>query len=250
MALAAGAQNQPWLGKDFKDWTNADAQAIMRESPWTKRFPIPPGRRPSVTVVEPVSNGAPLPTASLGNPSNNSAGSNRSTGGNAGSPDPSGAQNAPLSSTPSALTPPISVPDQLNSMTVIWASATPIRLAILKLRSGTTPPSEQEVENASKPHDHYVVAVSGLGSPDEDFDPQTLARKASLTIKGRPTIVAADSNYRRIGNSDVYFLRFRRDALPINLSDQQVEFKVIFGTTEIKKKFVLKDMQFLGRLAL
>jgi hypothetical protein len=133
---------------------------------------------------------------------------------------------------------------------VIWASATPIRLAILKLRSGTTPPSQQEVENANKPHDYYVIAVSGLGSPDDDFNPQALARKASLTIKGKPSIAAADSNYRRIGDSDVYFLRFRRDALPIDFSDQQVEFKMIFGTMEIKRKFALKDMQFRGRLAL
>lgn len=83
-----------------------------------------------------------------------------------------------------------------------------------------------------------------------DSDPKSLASKAFLSMRGKTPEKAAESSYRRIGSSDVYFFRFRRDAFPINVSDGEVEFKVSMGSVEVKKKFSLSAMQYEGALAL
>jgi len=63
-------------------------------------------------------------------------------------------------------------------------------------------------------------------------------------------VQAIDSDYRRIGNADVYFFRFAKESLPISVADRQVEFKMALGKIEVKKKFELGEMQYKGRLAL
>lgn len=125
-----------------------------------------------------------------------------------------------------------------------------MRLAVLKLRSNGNPITAEEITNATKPRENYVVAVSGLPEPDRDYDPNQVANRAFLTIKGKAPVAATDCNYRKIGNSDVYFFRFHKTSLPIGAADQQVEFKMKMGSIEIKQKFALKEMQFQGQLAL
>ena len=83
-----------------------------------------------------------------------------------------------------------------------------------------------------------------------DIDPKSLSSKASLAVKGKPQEKAAESSYRKIGASDVYFFRFRRDRFPISAPDKEVEFKASVGSVEVKKKFSLRDMQYEGNLAL
>jgi len=142
----------------------------------------------------------------------------------------------------------VGAPEQVPPLTIVWASATPVRLAILKLRSGSATPTETQVANARKTNEFYVIAVSGL--PVSDSDPASLRNKAFLTIKGKPPEKAAESSYRKIGTSDVYFFRFRRDAFPIAASDGKVEFKVSMGSVEVKRSFSLGDMEYDGNLAL
>ncbi len=146
------------------------------------------------------------------------------------------------------MAPSVGAPEQAPPLTVVWASATPVRLAILKLRSGSNPPAETQIANARKTNEFYVIAVSGL--PASDSDPKTLSNKAFLTVKGKPQEKAAESSYRKIGASDVYFFRFRREAFPITAADKEVEFKVSVGSVEVKRKFALRDMQYEGNLAL
>jgi len=146
------------------------------------------------------------------------------------------------------MAPSVGAPEQPAPLTVVWASATPVRLAILKLRSGSNPPTGTQVESARKTNEFYVIAVSGLLV--SDFDPGSLSGKAFLTVKGRPQQKAVESSYRKIGTSDVYFFRFRREAFPIAAADKEVEFKVSMGSVEVKRKFSLRDMQFDGKLAL
>jgi hypothetical protein len=248
-AAVAGA----WQSKDFKDWTEKDARAVMTSSPWGKQVPLPAAARPAVMVMEPGSNGAPPPTASLGNPSNTTTGTNMTVAGNAGSAggaDPSGLHNLPTTQTPSQMEGSAGAPTPHPALTIIWASATPIRLAVLKLRTQGGPITETQVENAMKPRPNYVIAVSGLPAPEGEFDPKELAKSASLRVRGKPPLAANDCAYRRIGNSDVYFFHFTRTALPITAADQEVEFKMRMGQAEIKKRFDLKEMQYQGQLAL
>lgn len=249
VALAVGSPTAAWQGKKFEEWTVQDAQSVMTASPWSKRIPMPAGGRPAMAILEQGNNGAPG-TASLGNPANATTGLNTTAAGSTGGP-PSGdgsGRNLPTSSRPSNMAPSTGAPEQAPPLTIVWASATPVRLAILRLRSGQNAPAESEIANAHKASQFYVVAVSGL--PVLDADPKNLWEKAYLSVKGRPQEKAAESNYRKIGTSDVYFFRFRRDSFPITDADKEVEFKVSVGSIEIKKKFSLRDMQYEGNLAL
>ena len=136
-------------------------------------------------------------------------------------------------------------------VSVIWASATPVRLAVLRIRSGPDGPTSTEIENAEKPRENYVIAVSGLPAPgDADVVPRELAKNAWLRVKGKPPEFAGDSNYRKIGNADVYFFRFPKSKFPLDATDGDVEFRMKMGQIEIKKRFNLKSMQYSGQLAL
>jgi hypothetical protein len=249
VGFTLAASTAGWQSKKFEEWTVQDAQSVMNDSPWSKKLPMPAGGRPAMTVVESGNNGAPG-TAALGDPANATTGLNTSSAGNAGpggSGDSSG-RGLPTSSRPSAMAPSTGAPEHVPPLTIVWASAAPVRLAILKLRSGPNAPTEEQIANAHKANDFYVIAVSGL--PLSDIDPQKLWNKAFLSVKGKPQEKAAESSYRKIGTSDVYFFRFRRDSFPIAASDKEVEFKVSVGSVEIKRKFPLHDMQFDGNLAL
>jgi hypothetical protein len=248
-----GASKGAWKQKDFKDWSNEDAQAIMTDSPWAKEIPMPAAARPDTVVVEPGASGGAPPTASLGNPSNGSTGINMTVAGNAGSAgpaDPNGTHSLPTAQTPSGMAPSPGAPEPRGTVRIVWASAAPVRLAILKLRSGRNAPLEPQIENATKPPKDYVLAVSGLLPPDRDFDPASVARKASLSMKGVSPVLATEVRYRQIGNSDVYFFHFDRAALTIAGGTGQIEFKMQLGKVEVKRKFDLGEMHYQGHLAL
>jgi hypothetical protein len=55
---------------------------------------------------------------------------------------------------------------------------------------------------------------------------------------------------RRIGNSDVYFFRFPKTALPLTPSDEEALFKLTMGKMNLNQKFRLSEMTYQGRLAL
>ena len=251
LTLTAGASTPAWQ-KAFTEWTAKDAQQVMSDSPWAHLMPMPAAARPGIAVLEPGSNGAPPPSAAMGNPANTTAGTNMTVAGNAGSAgpaEPNGLHTMPNAQTPSGVTPTYPAPTPA-SISIIWASATPVRLAVLKLNSGPNTPTEGEIERVSKPRDNYVIAIAGLAAPDGDTDVNTLAAKASLAVKGKQALPAASCSYRKIGNGNVYFFRFPRTGLPLVPGDRQVEFKAMFGQAEIKHRFDLKNMQFQGQLAL
>lgn len=252
LGLAAGTvPARPWMTKAFADWTEKDARAVMTRSPWAKEMPMPMNNRPDVMTVQPGYNVSSPPAASLGNPANTTTGGNMGAEG-AGNPGPAeqGGTRLPTTTTPSAVRPSPGAPSPQPTITVIWASATPVRLAVLKLRSKGEPPQEAAVERAKQARDRYVIAVVGLPAPPPGADPKTLASGAFLSVKSKPALQATESDYRRIGQEDVYFFRFTKGALPISASDRQVEFKLKFGPMNIKTRFAVNEMKYQGQLAL
>jgi hypothetical protein len=247
------AGTAPWESKDFSDWTDKDAQAVMTDSPWAKQMPMPASTRPGVMVIEAGSNAASAPAASLGNAANTTSGSNMSNPAVAGSTGPAQSatpRNVSTAPTPSGLAANTGAPAAPDVLTVIWASAAPIRLAVLKLRAGANKPTEEQIAHASAERASYVIAVVGLPPPEGGSDPKALAQSAYLQLKGRPALRAVDSDYRRIGNSDVYFFHFPKASLPISTAEREVEFKMSLGRVEVKKKFDLGEMKYHGQLAL
>jgi hypothetical protein len=252
LGVAAGAVTAgPWATKAFADWTEKDARAVMTRSPWAKEMPMPVNNRPDVMTVQPGYNVSSPPAASLGNPANTTTGGNMGVEG-AGNPGPAeqGGARQSTARTPSAVQPSPGAPNPQPTITVIWASATPVRLAVLKLRSKGEAPPPAQVDRAKQPRDHYVIAVVGLPAPPPGADPKTLAGGAFLSVKSKPAVEASESDYRRIGQADVYFFRFTRASLPISASDRQVEFKLKFGPMNIKTRFDVNEMKYQGQLAL
>lgn len=241
-----------WTAKDFKDWTEKDARALLTDSPWAKQIPMPANGRPDILVMEPGANGAPPPSASLGNPSNTTTGTNMTVSanpGSAGPADPNGLHTLPTTSTPSAVSGNSGAPPFPQFITIIWASAVPVRLAVLKLRSGAKTPTDSEVADAMKIRAHYTIAVFGLPAPAEGLDVQGLATLAALKVSGKMPITATKSEYRKVGRQDVYLFQFPKTAA-ISTMDQQVEFKLRLDHTDLKKKFDLEAMRYHGEIAL
>jgi hypothetical protein len=233
--------------KDFSTWTEKDAHAVVNNSPWAKQMAMPIAGRPDQIVLEQPETGGVAPSASLGNPANTTANSNAGTADNRN--DPNGPHNS-NTKLPSGVPPSAGAPERQPVVTILWSSAAPVRLALLKLHSGASTPTSEQIANALKPRPNYIIAVSGFPPPEAGSDPKSLAAGAFLAIHGKPPVVSTESDYRKIGNSDVYFFRFPRTSLEIAPSDQQVEFRLKMGKIEIKKKFDLAGMQYQGQLAL
>jgi hypothetical protein len=250
--LLAMAATPVWQ-KDFTAWTDQDVRVLMTDSPWAKQMPLPVSGRPNVTYADPTANAGTPGMASLGNPANTTTPGNMSPSGNAANASPGEANNTghvPTTHSPTGPIQPTAAPEQEPLVTVIWASATPIRLAVLKIRSGTSSPTDDQIASTKKPRPNYVIAVSGLPTPDSAADPKELAQHAVLSEKGKPPLRANESLYRQIGNADVYFFHFTRSALPLTESDGEIEFRVTVGKIDIRKKFDLKAMHYQGQLAL
>ncbi|HMF78666.1 MAG TPA: hypothetical protein VK604_23620 [Bryobacteraceae bacterium] len=234
--------------KDFGSWTEKDAQALVNHSPWAKQTVMPISGRPDMTVLESQEgSGGATSSASLGNPANTTSPSNPGTAESRNETSGTRTSNA---KTPSGVNPSPGAPEMQPVVTILWASAAPVRLALLKLHGGGTPPTSEQISNALKPRSTYVIAVSGFAAPENGSDPKSLASGAFLTVHGKAAVVSTDSDYRKIGNSDVYFFRFPRAGLDISPDDQQVEFRLKMGKIDIKKKFELGSMMYQGQLAL
>lgn len=243
MALAGPAA--VWQ-KDFATWTEKDAHVLVSNSPWAKQMAMPIAGRPDMVVLDPQEAGSVTPSAALGNPANTTS---APAGNGHNESDPNAARGS-NSKAPSGMPPAQGAPEMQPVVTILWASAAPVRLALLKLRNGTTPPTDEEITNAEKPRANYVMAVSGFPAPEAGSDPKSLAKGAFLTVHGKPPVVSTESDYRKVGNSDVYFFRFPRTSLDISQTDQQVEFRLKMGKIEIKRKFDLGGMTYQGQLAL
>ena len=258
-ALLLSGASAPWLKKDFKDWTKADAQALLSESPWAKKVTLPLSTRGDSMVMESGTSSDSTPSASLGS-SPNVTGNTGMVNGPAASPGSStGAGTAATSgSLPRASTAPSSpigmarsagAPELQPSMTIIWASALPVRLAESRMRSGDEQPTGEQLEAALKPRDNYVIAVTGLPEPDDQAKIPQLAHTAFLSVQGKGDIQATRSSFRKFGETNVYFFRFPRTTV-IAATDKTVEFRVTVGTVQLKKRFEVKDMSFQGKLDL
>jgi hypothetical protein len=233
--------------KDFASWTQKDAQALVSNSPWAKQMAMPIAGRPDQIVLEQPETGGAAPSASLGNPANTTANSNAGTAENRN--EANGPRNSNTKS-PSGVSPSPGAPEMQPVVTILWTSAAPVRLALLKLHTGAGTPTSEQIANALKPRPNYIIAVSGFPAPEGGSDPKALAAGAFLGIHGKPPVVSTESDYRKVGNSDVYFFRFPRTSLEIAPTDQQVEFRLKMGKIEIKKKFDLGGMKYQGQLAL
>jgi hypothetical protein len=211
VVLSAAAS---WETKPFMSWSDKELDQVTSESPWAHKINV---------VLN------PLPT-----PSREDAGGGR---GGAGGGDGGGRGGFPTA-----------VP-QLR-LTIAWNSALPIKQAAVRrqLGQGSVVPAES-LAVLERDEPFYVITVAGLPSRYA----RTLAgMKAESFLKRdkRPPIAATEFAVQQMEQTTLLLaFGFPKDEA-ITAEDRSVEFITKLGAYDIKRKFNLREMVFLGRLAL
>jgi hypothetical protein len=241
---------EAWDKKPVAELTDKDIEKLMNKSPWAKKFAVDTGRGP----------------AAFSGPATGGGGGGRGAGGGGGGPQggggagpddagaggPGGAMGG---STPEAL--------------VRWETALPVLEA-----------QKKQLPDAFR--NSYAISVTGfpLGGPRPGgaggpmpggapggpgagagkgggFNPEAMraaqqqmmeAAKQSTRLERKGKDPMAPSVMAITGRSLV--ILFPRDAQPLTLDDKEVTLVLKIGLPEMKAKFSLKDMVYMGKLEL
>jgi hypothetical protein len=228
-----------WASKDPANWTDKEVRQVLNKSPWAKE---------ASTAFNPERMGR------MGGPEGGGPGM--------GGPGMGGPGGGPgRSEGDQEMSPP--------KATIRWVSATPLQEAIAKGGSGFDP---KAVADWSK--EYYVIAVSGLGMGPrggrrrgvENFgdrpprDPERMKQMrermqermkqaTALHLTGQDAIAPARIEMVEGDQGRITVFLFPRTRA-ISADDKEVSFETAMGPLEVKTKFVLKDMQYHGKLAL
>jgi hypothetical protein len=237
LALSA---SQPWTSKDSTQWTPAEIDRLLTNSPWAQQVMASFGK-----PLEPDD----LPfTPPPGADQNGMAGSR---GVSDGRWDGGIARNTGVGQVPSL------------PVTVRWDSSLPIRQALSRSYPETVP------SLLARARSDYIITVIGLASasphgatsqPNESSsadaqreaqDPAEIAQSfvanSRLTRRGKPTLAPEDAKFdSATGAIHLFFPRTE----PITLADKEVTLVTRFGSLTVQKKFRLKDMTYKGQLDL
>ena len=258
-----------WEKKDYKQWKPKDVHKMLTKSPWSQNVSLDAMRmrRGGFENIE----GGPTedPSARRGDPDQSRSGgggdggfgsggaSGREPGGGSvgagGGPGPPsggpGFSGAGLGGRRPAARrgpPPINV-------TVRWASALPVKQAIIRARyKGDFEESEQDKQLLNMKDEQYVVLLSGLPSRMARGLQRSTERIKQMTLlhrKKKDPIAAASVEVLPRDQFVEIFLFFPRDD-GITLEDKDVEVRTQVGPFKIKRKFRLKKMVYNDKLEL
>jgi hypothetical protein len=229
------ARREFWDSKDPASWSNDEKQLLLGQSPWAQdglaRMEERTGRR---TTPDYGNNGRPgggMPDIGPGTP-------------------PGGVRSVPIGERPPK--PPNPDPGHPVQFRVLarWESAKPVRLA-----GG---PELPELSGQ-----FYVIRLRGLplmpppktgpaeGAPNpNEFMLQAIQQGSQLERKNKPGIPCAHLFTGAGDAATEVLLFFPREADPIQVADKLVTLDSWFAPFHLSVKFPLKDMMYLGELAL
>lgn len=239
---------------DPSQWSGNDVYQILNNSPWTKtvkmKFPDAGSAGLGNQNGDGASNGnvnnnGRMPAGGMGGMGRRGMGGGRSSGTYS-----SGGGNSTSSSPKSGPT----------DVIIQWQSALVVRMAAAK-KDGRT----AELSNR-KPLDEYVIGVIGLpmtavggraasvdsdntlSQEEEQRIEQHVKSSASILRPGHDplTPTKVELNQGADGRMLIHFSKTD----PIQVSEKSVEFRVAVGRAELRKKFLLKDMEYQGKLEL
>ena len=256
-----------WEKKDYKQWRPKDVHKMLTKSPWAQNVSLDPMRmrRGGFENIE----GGPTedPSARRGDPDQSQGGGGGGGFGGGGASPPgssvgSGGGLGPSSGGPGGFStggglggrrpaarrgpPPINV-------TVRWASALPVKQAIIRSRyKGDFEESEKDRQLLNMKDQQYVLLLSGLPSRMARGLQRSTDRIKQTTVlhrKKKDPIAAASVEVLPRDQFVEIFLFFPRDEA-IALEDKDVELQTQVGPFKIKRKFKLKKMVFNDKLEL
>ena len=223
-----------WETKAFTTWSEEEVVTLLTDSPWSRVAWVHTPHAALATRVGGLSGG--VVGAGVGSRGGIGAGG----GGVAGD----GAGNLGGGT--------FMAPPHRTRLTVRWASALPVRQAVLRRSqsAGADVPRDM-AEPRDRVEPFYRVAVSGI--PVELSETVTSLNDVlqATTLKAGRRLVLSPVDIRLRYEDDLlviesHFLK----ADPIVLEDREVEFVTKLGPTQIKRTFTLKDMIMHGALRL
>lgn len=248
LATAAIRASSDLRNSQPSQWTSDDVYQILNNSPWTRtvKINLPEGSGAFGNQGSGSNTNSAPPPVSTGGMGRRGMGGGRSRGTYS-----SGGTSSTSSSNPKS---------GPTEVTIQWQSAPVVRMAAAKKAGAAVDPA------SFKPLDEYVIAVIGLpitavggraASADSDntMSAQEEQRiqdhvksSASILRSGHdpltPTKVELDQ-----GADGRMLIHFSKSD-PISASDKTVEFRLAIGRKELQKKFLLKDMEYQGKLQL
>ncbi len=213
------AADPSWKTKEVSQWTVADAQQFLKDSPWVKKT--------VATVLPQRSEAQQRDSGRMGGGSG--AGLEAFSPGNligVGKPSRRYAANM----------------QQRRTLIVRWESARPVRSAESKIGDMDAPTWEGE---------YYAIAVYGVpGLEDQKKLPVELRRAAFLHREGKKDLLPAqvDLEYTDETTATVVYL-FPLSA-GITAKDREIWFAAQIGQLFVEQPFDAAEMQFRGKLEL
>lgn len=230
-----------WQKAKFSDWSDKDAQKMLRDSPWARQVEVRlgGGGMGGMGGGRGGRGGASGGGADIsGAPSAGDDFGGGGMGGGGGRGRGGGGQS--MESAPG------------HVVVVRWHTALPIRQAVARMRFGKEAGTSPEAAKMLQPEEkRYVVGLADL--PPQLLmrsNPAELKSKATLRVKGREPLEATEAVPERGQRGATLYLVFPRPGFPITLDDKEVEVVLKLTSVEIKRRFRLKDMLFDGKLEL
>jgi hypothetical protein len=228
LTALAFAGSASWTNKDPAQWTAADIEKILNDSPWAQQAMASFG-----TPLEPDDMPVTPP------PGASATGMQSGRGVSDGRWDGGIARNTGVGETPSL------------PITVRWDSALPVRDALSRSQRGAGSAVDERTAK------DYVISVLGLvpanttASPEHPAnDPaqiQAFIGNSRLVPRGEPEIVPESAEIdAATGAVHLFFPR----AHAITPADKEVTLFTRFGSVRVQKRFRLKDLMYKGRLEL
>lgn len=243
MSALLVAADTKWMHKDYTQWTSAEADRVLNDSPWAHQSAAFMGTTDEDARDFPVQPPNPR-DAGLGGRSV----SDGHWDGGVGRIPRGGNATLPVM--------------------VRWESALPVREALLVTHAKGASDTEHSL---SQPEKYYVIAVEGLvrgrnaaivpdGETGGDNPPnggrtpvdvnvirQGLMNFSRLYPKDKKAILPSDIRVdEQTGTVRVYFPK----DVPIDAQDKEVTFQTTYGSIKVTQRFKLKDMQYNGKLEL
>lgn len=235
LIAAVGLAEDFWVKKEYMQWTDEEVKKVMTNSPWAK----------DVTVSAPMAalgggrgqraaGGPPSSSADVENPGAGGGG-RRGRGGRGGGGDDGG--GAP--------------PEAIVTFNVSWRSAALMRRAVVRSRLGAGAAVPQDAQELiGKDPDDYVIVVMGVpAGMARQLQNNVLLDKSTIRAGKKPPVAAKALNISpRTQTIDVIYTFPKTPQ--ITSEDKEVEVVLRLGQIEVKRKFVLKDMAYMGKLDL
>ena len=226
------AEGPAWIDKEPSQWTEQDAQQLLKSSPWAHDTGAVIARR--LTEEQLREGGQMGQPQTLGNAGVDAKGTEYKI-----TPDMlnvftgKGGDDRSVRSRPQALT-----------LRLCWESALPVRLAELKAHI---------VEPPTLEGNGYQIAVYGIPGPSFKEDPKKLGdplkSTAALKREGKKDVKPSRVEVFQRQDGFVVIYLFPMSA-ELSVRDGQVQFEAQIGRISVEHIYDLKEMQFLGKLEL